>query len=422
MHARCDTDPLDFATDLCDECGGEFCDDHLVYPFGPKRPPLCKSCAIARSGVRKTAATHRKRSRSQMKRRRLELKTMRGERHTMGFEYFDAHDPVDGGETRVEPAAVAVAVAVAVEHPVDAVDTTPEPSGEHELADGPADEVPAERPGRRQPWRAALGRRHADEHPVDQEDDEDLGAVDAPVLRPDPTPARTSATVLLTRLRESGAVPAHLPAPPVPTGADPEVAMPSGWLRPAGAPASTGGGRAPHTPPAPVTTVDPAPPAAPAQPETPAGSGVSAPPSSAGPTLPPSDGAAAPVPPTVAVPPPPTAADAVPRPDPPPGPAARPLPPRSHGAPAGGFTATGLPSPVDHRPTPVPRPSWADDASDPAAPPAPAGAVVDEPWAAPAEPTPVVNRPSAPTAADEDDPWADVPPALRGTGPRPPGT
>lgn len=353
MHARCDTDPLDFATDLCEECGGEFCDDHLVYPFGPRRPPLCKSCAIARSGVRKTAATHRKRSRSQMKRRRLELKSMQGERHTVGFEYFDAHDPVDDGGTRLEPAAVALTVAV--EAPVEDVDAGPEPPGEHEHADGRADGVPAERPGRRQPWRAALGRRHTDEHRVDQEDHEELGSVDAPVLRPDPTPARTSATVLLTRLRESGAVPAHLPAPPVPASARPEVAMPSDWLRPGGARSPAGGGGAAPSPPAP--------PAA----------------------------------------------------------AARPLLPRGPGAPTGGFTATGLPSPVDHRPTPVPRPSWADDATAPAAPAA-TGRRVDEPWTAPGEPTPVVGRASAPTVRDEDDPWADVPPALRGTGPRPPRT
>ena len=54
MQGRCDNNPLDQAEDVCNECGGEFCAPCLVYPRGQKRPPVCKACAILKSGVRMT--------------------------------------------------------------------------------------------------------------------------------------------------------------------------------------------------------------------------------------------------------------------------------------------------------------------------------------------------------------------------------
>jgi hypothetical protein len=107
MHGRCDTDPLDFATDVCDDCGGEQCGAHLVHPHGPSRPPLCRSCAIAISGVRTGAAPGRKRTRSQIKRRRAELRQQRTDQPvTLGFEPFELRpEPADADDADREQAA-----------------------------------------------------------------------------------------------------------------------------------------------------------------------------------------------------------------------------------------------------------------------------------------------------------------------------
>lgn len=49
---RCPRHVFEVAEDICSECGGAFCSACLVYPFGPQRPALCVSCALALSGVR----------------------------------------------------------------------------------------------------------------------------------------------------------------------------------------------------------------------------------------------------------------------------------------------------------------------------------------------------------------------------------
>jgi hypothetical protein len=230
MHARCDADPLDFATDLCDECGGEYCEDHLVYPFGPKRAPLCKQCAIARAGVRQTAALRRRMTRSQMKRRRLELRSMQRERKTLGFEYFDARDPAGEASTAGDVLVEAPPAAAAAD-PVDVVTSTVSASSRK----------PA---GWLSPLRLRRGDPGSSQPPPPEEA---LGdTIPGPAGPPPPTPARTSATVLLTRLRESGAVPPTLPGPP--TAAPPPV----GFLPPpAGAPTPPARFEPPPRPPLP---------------------------------------------------------------------------------------------------------------------------------------------------------------------------
>lgn len=52
LDPRCPRHPFEVAEDVCPECGGAFCASCLVYPFGPQRPALCVSCALALSGVR----------------------------------------------------------------------------------------------------------------------------------------------------------------------------------------------------------------------------------------------------------------------------------------------------------------------------------------------------------------------------------
>ncbi len=59
MEGRCERHNFDRAIDLCGRCGGEYCSDCLVYPFGPRKPPFCLPCAVSQGGVRSSAATYR---------------------------------------------------------------------------------------------------------------------------------------------------------------------------------------------------------------------------------------------------------------------------------------------------------------------------------------------------------------------------
>jgi len=47
--------PHEVAEGLCRRCGGPFCADCLVYPFGPVKPPFCIPCAVRQGGVRTTS-------------------------------------------------------------------------------------------------------------------------------------------------------------------------------------------------------------------------------------------------------------------------------------------------------------------------------------------------------------------------------
>jgi len=41
---------------LCGRCGGAWCNDCIVYAYGPKKPPLCLGCAMVAGGVRSASA------------------------------------------------------------------------------------------------------------------------------------------------------------------------------------------------------------------------------------------------------------------------------------------------------------------------------------------------------------------------------
>ena len=55
MAHICQVHPYEAAEGLCRSCGGPFCADCLVYPFGPTKPPYCVPCAVTAAGVRKSA-------------------------------------------------------------------------------------------------------------------------------------------------------------------------------------------------------------------------------------------------------------------------------------------------------------------------------------------------------------------------------
>ena len=45
--------PFDNPSGTCKTCGGPFCAECLIYPFGEKKPPLCIPCALVVGGVRR---------------------------------------------------------------------------------------------------------------------------------------------------------------------------------------------------------------------------------------------------------------------------------------------------------------------------------------------------------------------------------
>jgi hypothetical protein len=55
VTANCENHAFETAEDACKNCGRLFCPDCIVYPWGPKRAPLCKACAIGIAGIRKHA-------------------------------------------------------------------------------------------------------------------------------------------------------------------------------------------------------------------------------------------------------------------------------------------------------------------------------------------------------------------------------
>jgi len=47
----CIKHPHEVGVSHCGRCGGSWCGDCLVHPFGPKKPPYCMSCAMFAAGV-----------------------------------------------------------------------------------------------------------------------------------------------------------------------------------------------------------------------------------------------------------------------------------------------------------------------------------------------------------------------------------
>ena len=68
MQGHCDKHVFEAREATCNHCGGDYCGDCLVYAHGPKKPPLCVSCALAAAGVRSTAARPVVRSKREIRR------------------------------------------------------------------------------------------------------------------------------------------------------------------------------------------------------------------------------------------------------------------------------------------------------------------------------------------------------------------
>jgi hypothetical protein len=50
---HCAKHPFEEPSATCRSCGTPFCDDCLVYAFGPKKPPFCVHCALVAAGIRR---------------------------------------------------------------------------------------------------------------------------------------------------------------------------------------------------------------------------------------------------------------------------------------------------------------------------------------------------------------------------------
>jgi hypothetical protein len=65
----CVKHPMALAEYLCGQCGHEFCPECVVFPYGVDKPPVCITCALELSGVRKRATGRPKLSRREVRRR-----------------------------------------------------------------------------------------------------------------------------------------------------------------------------------------------------------------------------------------------------------------------------------------------------------------------------------------------------------------
>lgn len=74
MDGRCIKHPFEISEHACRNCGNDFCDECLVFAFGPDKPPYCVPCALAAAGVRSNAATPAALSRREIRRREKERK------------------------------------------------------------------------------------------------------------------------------------------------------------------------------------------------------------------------------------------------------------------------------------------------------------------------------------------------------------
>lgn len=97
MNGRCEKDALDRAEDICELCGNQFCASCLLYPRGRRKPPTCKGCALANSGLRGTGAVDRAISRREYKNLKKELLAQLDgvEQTDPEFTFFDLNDPTE---------------------------------------------------------------------------------------------------------------------------------------------------------------------------------------------------------------------------------------------------------------------------------------------------------------------------------------
>lgn len=191
MYGRCETDPFDQATDVCDSCYGEFCAACTVTTKGRKHP-ICKECTIIASGVRPGAKPLLRGSKKTANKRRKALKA--APPAPRSFEYFDDTDPAGPGPAEPTVDDAAELTTQADEQAADAigteeaeVDSAPSPEVPPALA-GPS-AAPTSSPSTVSPGLAALAQHQAELGGANAE--ADLSDVPAPDWATEPVEADT---------------------------------------------------------------------------------------------------------------------------------------------------------------------------------------------------------------------------------------
>lgn len=92
---RCEKHPQEPGKATCRRCGGHWCDQCLVYAYGPGKDPYCVSCAMVAGGVRCAGA------RPAMSKRDLRAQA-KAERQRAKIPAIAPPDPLDPA---LEPAA-----------------------------------------------------------------------------------------------------------------------------------------------------------------------------------------------------------------------------------------------------------------------------------------------------------------------------
>lgn len=98
---HCTEHVFELASAMCGHCGHLYCDGCLLKPF-PRRPPLCKSCAMAAAGIRSAAARTPVRSAKEIKANHRA--TRHGERHPGAADH--GPQPLPHGPMTTSPGVV----------------------------------------------------------------------------------------------------------------------------------------------------------------------------------------------------------------------------------------------------------------------------------------------------------------------------
>ncbi len=98
---------MTFGTQICGDCGHNFCEECVVFPFGPKKAPVCISCALELGGISSRATGRPKLSRQSIRERRAAQrkaqKTARKEQAPVGSQSAGAGPEQDEPDAAPTP-------------------------------------------------------------------------------------------------------------------------------------------------------------------------------------------------------------------------------------------------------------------------------------------------------------------------------
>ena len=223
MAHICQVHPYEAAEGLCRSCGGPFCADCLVYPFGPVKPPYCVPCAVTAAGVRKSARNPTvavpKETKQRLKEWRKARKRDLASPPPDGVGTWQRMDEADSAVDEAAVEAQAAAEREALRLPPPEPETPTPPAGVNLAPPGPAGTD----------WRAEVASPEATDvgapGPRTDEGPADLAAFG---IGPDPAfnaPAEATGWAPPTdqvpvAIPEPAPLPAAPPDPPVPAASD----------------------------------------------------------------------------------------------------------------------------------------------------------------------------------------------------------